>query len=490
MEECFKHAFDLLREPIFILNGSSNCVFANRALYSFFGMQRGEDEEVITTEDFWPDAHTLSPSQSEAALEFRTRSGDTFLAKITVERFGEGFRLVRVVSGHSKSDPLQTFHSQRLETLGMLAGGVAHDFNNILTGILGHITYLKTILPRAGNHVESLSAIEDGARKGSSITQQILNFSKLNLAEKATRLDLGDLAVRTCSLLRRAISPEYVMECHVPNTAIMVLGIEGQLAQVIVNLVINARDAVSRNGKISIEVSLVEDRGEIERVFHGLDLSSRSYARLVVADNGSGIAPDVIDRVFEPYFSTKKDKGTGLGLATVNGIVKGLGGAIDIRSREGKGTTVAFYLPVVEGGADTGTAAKPASGVVKGNNERILVVDDEYPVRNVLCVSLEHLGYRVEVAASGMEAMEIYSKAGAEKFDLVLMDMLMPQMTGEQLFRRLKNLDPSVKVLAISGFTSEDSIRSVLDNGGCGFIQKPFTIDELSRQVRMALDKE
>ncbi len=384
-------------------------------------------------------------------------------------------------------------HAQKLSTLGMLAGGVAHDFNNILAGILGHVTYLKTILPQSGAHVESLNAIEDGGRKASLMTQQILNFSRYEAEDKPARVNMNDLVVRTCSLLRGAVSRAYGLEQQIFDPAPYVLASEGGLAQVIVNLVINSRDALPENGRIKVALGVEDNREVLRRAFKSHDLAARRYVRLSVIDNGSGITREVMERMYEPYFSTKKDKGTGLGLATVRAIVQSYGGAIEVDSLVGEGTTVSVYLPEVEMSRQRcdserdATVRRPAR--LEGGDESILVVDDEFPVRNVLCVSLQHLGYNVACAASGVEALDIFSKEGAH-YDLVILDMLMPQLPGEKVFFRLKELNSNVRVLLISGYTSEESVKNVLANGGIDFIQKPFTIEDLSKKVRECLDCE
>jgi two-component system cell cycle sensor histidine kinase/response regulator CckA len=362
---------------------------------------------------------------------------------------------------------------------------VAHDFNNILAGILGHVSYLKMILPGAGPHVESLAAVEEGAKKASSITQQILNFSRLDPSERPTRLDLNSLVGRTVGLLRGAISPEYNLECAAASRPIGIVAVEGKMAQVIINLAINARDAIATNGKILVAVGECSDPGELAEAFGGSDLSARRYAVLSVTDNGSGMPPEVVGRIFEPYFSTKKGRGTGLGLSTVAAIVREFGGAIVVDSAVGRGTTFAVYFPLLEAEASGASADLDDAALPRGT-ERILIVDDEYPIRNVLSVSLQHLGYAVDTAASGSEALEKYIRPG--DYDLVLLDMLMPVLSGEETFFKLRSVDSAARVLVISGYTSERSVRNILEHGGLDFLPKPFTIDDLSRKVRECID--
>ena len=384
----------------------------------------------------------------------------------------------------------QQLHTQKLATLGMLAGGVAHDFNNILAGILGHVTYLKTILPQKGPHVESLNAIEEGGRKASGMTQQILNFSKFEAADKPVHVNMNDLVVRTCSLLRGALSRAYGLEQRLLDPAPYVLASEGGLAQVLVNLVVNSRDALGDSGEIKVELDIEDDPKVLKEVLKCGDLAARRYVRVSVADNGHGMPPEVMARMFEPYYSTKKGKGTGLGLAIVRQVVRSYGGIIDVKSRVGAGTIVSVYLPHAEmprSSEQPRERDRPARAPrLEGGDESILVVDDEFPVRNVLCVSLQHLGYAVECAASGVEALELFGKPEAH-FDLVILDMLMPQLSGEKVFFKLKEIKPGVRVLLISGYTSEESVRNVLNHGGAGFIQKPYTMETLVATLRKVL---
>lgn len=485
----FRISLDTLKQPIFILDPQRSCVFANRAFQEFFAVE-AQPSGAIAIDAFWPDVTDADLGVSEFTCELRLARGETFAVKLGVSAMPEEHYLIRVLAGISRNESIHNFHAQRLETLGMLAGGVAHDFNNVLAGILGHTTYLKTILPHKGSHSESLAAIEDGAKKATTIIQQILNFSRLDTAEKSVSINLGELAVKTCNLLRRAISPEYSLEPLVPEKPVQVLAVEGKLAQVIVNLVINARDAINKGrGKIRVGVDKTPSRELLESAFRTKDLACSTYVNLYVEDNGHGMSPEVLARIFEPYFSTKKEKGTGLGLSTVAAIVKSFGGAIDVASEINVGTRVSILLPVIQ--AQEVAANKPnTDGVPKKletGTESILIIDDESPVRNVLSVSLQHLGYKVDTASSGVEGLEKYTD-GQTQYDLVILDMLMPVLSGEKVFFKLKSIRNDIKVLLVSGYASEEAVNHVLASGGLDFIQKPFTIEELSKRVRACLE--
>lgn len=473
---------DALKLPALIISPQGEVVIVSRAVRSALGFDRGEGLPNV-----WPGAASCPTSHGELATELCRASGASVSVKLLVTPLVGGFRLVRVLAGLSTGEAADLFHAQRLEMLGMLAGGVAHDFNNILAGILGHITYLKTVLPSRGMHVESLTAIEEGARKGSMMTQQILNFSRLESGEQVSAVEVGSLVQRTSALLRGALSPEYSIELTLPTEPVSVLAGEGRLAQVLVNLVINARDASSPGSVIQVSVCEERDAAVLREAFHSAELTAERYACIAVADSGHGMPPEVASRVFEPYFSTKGAKGTGLGLTLVASIVRAFGGAVRIESREGQGTTFRIFLPIVTGAPQHQEGgARPVR--LHGGDERILIIDDEAAVRNVLALSLQHLGYRVEVAESGLEGLRAYRER-SPRFDLVVLDMLMPQLSGEKVFEQLKEFDPKVRVLLISGYSSERAVNKVLEHGGLGFLQKPFTIEELSKRVRSCLDE-
>ena len=492
LDTLFRSALLCYPEPFFILDAGKHFVFCNEAFARFAGFENRQ-EGPPATESFWPGVHHLDLDGQEVLAEFRLASGTQESVTLRLIELPDGYRLARVVTEPGVTTQGQ-FHAQRLRTLGMLAGGVAHDFNNVLAGILGHITYLKTILPETGPHVESLNAIEEGGKKASVMTQQILNFSKLETAEKHVRINLSELVVKTFGLLRGALSPEFNLHYRIPERPLFVMGVEGQMAQVIVNLVINSRDALEHGGEVSIVLERCADTGAEDSsntarlqtlLPHGHTLTN--YAVVKVVDNGMGMTAEVLRHVFEPYFSTKKNKGTGLGLSTVLTIVKSCGGVIDIQSQPNSGTEVAIYLPLIEHAEELKPANKPRVPLM-GGTERVLIVDDEDPVRNVLCVSLTHLGYEVEVASSGAEALDKLVQSD-DGFDLVILDMLMPKLPGDEVFFRLREIVPDLKVLVISGYTSEEAVQRILDHGGKGFIQKPFTIEELSKKVRACLDQ-
>lgn len=473
-----------LPEPMCILGRDLRCLEVNSAFASLVG-RSGADLIGKPAKGFWRDADSVRWETREFRAEFQMAGGHHRVVKLA--SFAGESLVIRVLASLSEEQSTLVFHNQRLETLGLLAGGVAHDFNNILTGMLGHVAYLRHVLPQKGDHAESIASIEEGALRASSLTQQILKFSKVESQDATSRVDLADLVTRVLALLKSAIPSAINVRVTVPKKPTAVIASEAQLTQVVINLLVNARDAIKERGEIAITVTDQCHSARVSALF-GSEPPAPAYGAIIVRDSGEGMDAAVKSKLFEPYFTTKKEKGTGLGLFTVSSIVKQLGGAIEVDSEKGKGTEFCIVLPVVlDAPAQISEQDSPQSvGPARGNGERVLIVDDEYAVRNVLGLSLSHLGYSVDTAASGLEAIEKFS-APDSAFELVILDLLMPGLSGEEVFMRLKSLRDDVRVLIVSGFSSEGTVDRILDMGGRDFIQKPFSIEVLARKVRGCL---
>ncbi len=374
--------------------------------------------------------------------------------------------------------------TSKLESLGALAGGVAHDLNNILTGILGHVSFLRLALPESGPHRDSLRAIEEGARRAASMTQQILAFVRESETEMGP-VNFSRVIVAGANLLRGGLPKNVEVQLEIPAEDISVVGDETNLSQLFLNLAVNARDALEQGGRIHVQ--LAREFLPANKIPKRSNILPGEYVRLTVSDNGMGIPPQIKEKIFEPFFTTKTgSQGTGLGLATVVAIVKSHQGAIDVESEVGVGASFHVYL-------------KPALNVVDappvpeeqltGGSECILVVDDEEVVRTVMQRSLEHLGYLVETATDGADAVTRF-RHNAAHYQLVILDMMMPKLAGDEVFKRLQQIDPNVRVLLASGYSSEGRAASVLKAGALGFIQKPFAVEDLAREVRRCLDMQ
>jgi PAS domain S-box-containing protein len=369
--------------------------------------------------------------------------------------------------------------AQKLEGIGRLAGGVAHDFNNLLTVISG---YSQTVLEDlAAQHPfrESMEEISKAAGRAAGLTRQLLIFSRRQVIEPRN-LVLNDLVRDFEKMLRRLIGEDINLVLALDPVADTIRADAGQIEQVILNLAVNARDAMPKGGTLSIETTRLLADEEFAR--NHLSVQPGSYVLLMVSDTGTGMSPEVQSRLFEPFFTTKEaGKGTGLGLSTVYGIVKQSGGSIWVYSEPGRGTTFRILLPAVE--AEAGLAAGVSVEAPSGT-ETILVAEDEPEVRSFIRRILERRGYTVLEASNGREALEVARKY-AGPIHLMMSDVVMPEMGGADLAEQFGAEHPGIPVLFISGYTNQIAWREGM---GAGYLQKPFTSASLLTQIRAVLD--
>ena len=374
--------------------------------------------------------------------------------------------------------------SQKMEAVGRLAGGIAHDFNNLLTVIMGYSHVLFTELgpqhPLRGKIEETLKAGERAA----TLIRQLLTFSsKQSLAPKILSLNTAVTSLE--SLLRRLIGEDIKLISQLDPTNGQLHADQAQLEQVLVNLVVNARDAMPNGGTLTIETARVE----LTRtpVYHLTPLLPGHYVRLSVSDTGCGMDRKTQSHIFEPFFTTKAEgKGSGLGLSTVFGIVTQCGGAIDVTSRVGHGTRFDLYFPSVESDILAAVPAQPSGDPQKGT-ETILLVEDEPSVRTLVRDELRKLGYRVIEAKNGIEACLLATQQ-AGSFQLLLTDVVMPGMAGRELAQHLSVIKPDLRTLFMSGYLDDVGIMAGQEEGMSSFLQKPFTPEVLARAVRNLLD--
>jgi PAS domain S-box-containing protein len=377
----------------------------------------------------------------------------------------------------------QLRHAQKMDAIGQLAGGVAHDFNNLLTAIKGYSSLLLSSL--APDDDERRSDIEEiiiAADRATSLTGQLLAFSRKQILQP-TLLDLNELVGRTSRMLRRLIGEDIELVTVFGSDLGPVRADAGQIEQIVVNLAVNARDAMVHGGQLTIETNRVElDESYAEQ---HIGVQPGAYVMLTVGDTGTGIDPATLRRVFEPFFTTKeRGKGTGLGLATVYGIVKQSGGHVWVHSEVGRGTTFQVYLPSVDGFAEVEGAAATESP--QEGTETVLLVEDEQAVRFVSRTILEKAGYHVLDADDPACAATLFAQHGAS-IDLLVTDVIMPGGSGPGLFKRLALDRPDLKVLFMSGYTDDAIFHQGELEPGIVFLQKPFTTQGLLKKVREAL---
>jgi PAS domain S-box-containing protein len=375
----------------------------------------------------------------------------------------------------------QLLQAQKMEAIGRLAGGVAHDFNNLLTVVLSYTDLLIPTLDPTDRRRNYLEEVQRAGERGAALTQQLLAFSRQQVIERKV-LDLARIVLEMDAMIRRLVGEDVVVEAVIAPDLGRIKADASSIEQVILNLVVNARDAMPEGGKLTIEAENV-DLDETYGREH-LGGIAGEHVLLAISDTGVGMDRATQQRIFEPFFTTKA-KGTGLGLATVFGIVKQAGGNLWVSSEPGKGTIIKVYLPRTH---EVAHREVPRSTVrLFQGTETILVAEDEEQLRQVVRRTLENQGFSVLIASSGMEAIELCEQHPG-KIDLLLTDMVMPRMSGRELADRLAPLRPSMKVLYISGYTENAIANHDIGDARISFLPKPLTPDTLLRKVREVLD--
>ena len=368
---------------------------------------------------------------------------------------------------HQQEEKLR--HSQKLEAVGQLAGGVAHDFNNMLAGILGSAELLAGAFPEEDPRAKLVRVIANASQRAADLTGKLLSFSRKGKLI-STPFSLHRTLQETLALLQRSIDRSIELRQELGPGDPMVVGDPSQIENALLNLCINARDAMPDGGVLTVRSEIVDRAGS-------------PFVNVFVTDTGTGIPWEIRQRIFEPFFTTKpQGKGTGLGLAAAYGIVQAHHGTLEVESEPGRGTTFLIQLPL-DSRAAPPVPAEP--GPRRGSGV-VLVVDDEEVVRTTTAMLLGSAGYDVVLAAGGEEALRLYQQQ-PERISVVLLDLIMPGISGKDTFQRLRALAPSVCVVFTSGFASERSVPDLLANGVCGFLHKPFTRNELLEAVERAL---
>jgi len=372
--------------------------------------------------------------------------------------------------------------SQKLEAVGRLAGGVAHDFNNLLTVIMG---YVEMLIAEAGDQatlVDYAREIQYAADRASALTAQLLAFGRRQISQPKI-LDLNEVTTHSIKLLRRIIGEDIQIDVHLVPELGNIRADPIHLDQVIMNLVVNARDAMPNGGRLTIETANVTlDEHYADR---HIGIRPGAYAMLAVSDTGVGMSAETRSRLFEPFFTTKEaGKGTGLGLAIVYGIIKQAGGEINVYSEEGRGSTFKVYLPLVEVPEELSAAEARLAGMQ--GSETVLLCEDEEHIRKLVETMLSRQGYRVLSAETVERALEIVRQR-AQDIDLLLTDIVMPQKSGLDLAREVRQIRPEIKLLLMSGYTDNRVSNSWVLDSGTPFLQKPFTAASLTHKVREAL---
>ncbi|HWB87314.1 MAG TPA: ATP-binding protein [Bryobacteraceae bacterium] len=419
----------------------------------------------------------------------RTQSGRELDIEMAVHDIQYGGRkaelavLIDVTDRRRLEEQLR--QAQKLEAVGMLAGGVAHDFNNLLTIITGYSQLILNNLSAMDRNRHSVEQIMKAGERAAALTKQLLAFSRRQVLQPKV-LDVNNLVARMSTMLRRLIGEDIDLQLLLHSDLGRVNADPGQLEQVLMNLVVNARDAMPHGGTLTIETSNV--RLEQSYVERHIAVRTGSYVLLAVSDTGHGMDESTRARLFEPFFTTKAaGKGTGLGLSTVSGIVRQSGGHLEVYSEPGHGTSVKVYLPRVDQPVTLETA-EPKKRAVQGS-ETILLVEDDEMVRNLVRESLEREGYLLMDAPGPVEAERI-SNEFSGPIQLLITDVVMPKGSGKDLAQRLCNRRKELKVLYMSGYTDNAVLNSGILSKDVAFLQKPFTPAALTQKIREVLDTD
>lgn len=379
----------------------------------------------------------------------------------------------------------QFLFAQRMESIGRLAAGIAHDFNNMLTAIKG-FTQLALINIKENDQIKSyLNSVQYSAERAEKLVKQLLAFSRKQIL-KPKIINLNDLINNMEEMLKRLIGEDILLIFELSSDLGLVEADPTQIEQVILNLVVNAKDAMPQGGRIIIETSNVNLDEDYVKRHHGSKVGP--HIMFAISDTGRGIPAEIKDKIFEPFFTTKEEKGTGLGLSTVYGIVKQHGGNIWVYSEPYEGTTFKIYLPRVDKKLEQEHFEKVTKKLLTGT-ETILVIDDDEKVRQVLLDMLKRLGYKTLEAKDRDTAMFL-AKFYHEPIHLVVADVVLPGISGVKLYNKIKNLRPNTKVLYISGYTDNVIVHHGILDKGIDFIQKPFSIEDISMKIREILDRQ
>ena len=486
---------DIATDAILVRDLKSQIIFWNQGAERMYGWQ---SQEVLArnTQDIFYNSHdnkqeiaslkTVFNSGSwEGELYKKTKSGEEIIVQsrwtLMLDADSQPKSILTVDTDITEKKRLQQqyFRAQRLESIGILAGGIAHDINNILTPILGSAQLLKVRLSQDNNRVlQMLTIIENNAKQGAALVKQLLSFAK-GVEGKYTILQVNDLIKDTIQFAKQTLSKSIKFSTHLSPKLFPVYGDKTQLHQVVMNLVVNAADAMPNGGYLSISAENLYIDEDIRQI--NCHAKVGNYIVITVRDTGTGMSPEIVERIFEPFFTTKDfGKGTGLGLSTVQGIIKSHKGFINVDSKLGKGSKFQVFLPSLN--QEISLLKSDDNKMYQGRGEVILLVDDEAQIIEVTKTILENYNYQIITAKNGKEAIDIYTQ-NQDKIKLVLMDIMMPEMDGNAAICKLKEINPQVKIIACSGRNIEPDNEAQV----AAILLKPYSNQELLEKLNFVL---
>lgn len=484
---------------IIVLSGEGLCELFNRGAENISGYERDEivgkelPLEVFSGKHSEKVADAVKRKESIKNLELKlTRKDgsekDVILSmspfRSSVSDY-EGYIFFLIDNTEKKYLQNLLLHSQKMEIVGEMAGGLAHDFNNILEGILGYTSFVMQHITEEDRIYPYLQVISQSAHKAAELSDRLLTFSKDQETE-LTAVNVNSLLKSVVKLLERSIDKKVSIELHLSKDVKGVLGASGQLEQAFLNVCLNARDAMPRGGKLVISSENVVLDETYPRL--SLKMEPGEYVKVSISDTGIGMDRETLARIFEPFFTTKqRSEGTGLGLSMVYGIVDRHGGFINVYSEPNNGTVFNIYLPASGERVPEEGPAEKVKDIPLGKGETILFIDDEPIVRDLGMDMLSKLGYRVLIAGGAEEGMRLFRERMSE-LDLIILDVIMPGASGQELYNEMKAMRPDVTILLSSGY-NKGFLEGSLDGGSSvNFIQKPYSMEELAKKVRVLLD--
>lgn len=486
---------DIATDAILVRDLKSQIIFWNQGAERMYGWQ---SQEVLArnTQDIFYNSHdnkqeiaalkTVFNSGSwEGELYKKTKSGEEIIVQsrwtLMLDADSQPKSILTVDTDITEKKRLQQqyFRAQRLESIGILAGGIAHDINNILTPILGSAQLLKARFSQDNNRVlQMLTIIENNAKQGAALVKQLLSFAK-GVEGKYTNLQVNDLIKDTIQFAKQTLSKSIKFSTHLSPKLFPVYGDKTQLHQVVMNLVVNAADAMPNGGHLSISAENLYIDENIRQI--NCHAKVGNYIVITVRDTGTGMSPEIVERIFEPFFTTKDfGKGTGLGLSTVQGIIKSHKGFINVDSQLGKGSKFQVFLPSLN--QEISLLKSDDNKMYQGRGELILLVDDEAQIIEVTKTILENYNYQIITAKNGKEAIDVYIQ-NQDKIKLVLMDIMMPEMDGNAAICKLKEINPQVKIIACSGRNIEPDNEAQV----AAILLKPYSNQELLEKLNFVL---
>ena len=448
---------------------------------------RAKDHDRQVYDDLWATIEKGGTWQGE--LLSRRKDGKPFWEEVTAAPLFDDMGNIthyiafKIDVTEKKAMEEEFRQAMKMEAIGRLAGGVAHDFNNLLTVILGYTELILMKMDADSPFYKKIQEIDKAGRRAEQVTSQLLAFSRKQIMQPKI-LEVNRLIREMQKMLPRLIGEHIQLELQLDRKDSLIKTDPGQIEQVILNLAINARDAMPEGGKLVIRTGRKKIGREEARQYE--DIEPGEYVKIIVKDMGSGMADETVERIFEPFFTTKeKGRGTGLGLSTVYGIIKQSKGHIAVESAPGRGSTFKIYLPLVSG--EQASEKEENADVIPSGDEYILVVEDEHSLKELVIETLEKFGYKIIAASNGKEALELCAKENCAP-DLILTDVIMPAMGGKQFYEEVKIKYPDTKVIYMSGYTDDDIVKQGVLTPDTEFIQKPFNLMDLVKKVRNVLD--